>query len=1005
VGEEAEVSSQESVGHRIVRAMFVVIFFQIFWKFGGLIIAVLVGSVFRAGVESDAYLFVSETVVFLLQTLCLQVFIPVVVPIFKEQLGEQSERAAWRFGSTVLSLTVVVLALVTAGGMLFAPRITGLIAEGFNERQAAFTTRLMRLMFPGVFAICLATVTYALLNSYNIFGYAAAGDALQKMLWAGIFMVASMTGLALSKSKMLDVLAVAFLLGAAATLLTHLVGLRSKLKFLRPGLPGLSRARIGKELGILAAHVTALAGGLWVCRLSMPRELSQRDLRALLALQQVVLVVVVAAYLLLLWWRARGRRAPMAKFAALSVPLLFGILFAKYRDVLTNLFASFTGTGVFSDLKYARKIGEAPNTLIIAALSIAILPHLCELATQRRWHTFANVMTRTIRTIVIFFVPLAALTYVLRRPIIQLFFDRGNWSDYHLYRAGDALGLYILALPFFAIENPIQQSFFAMQRMWTVTLIGFLGTGFHILFLFVGIEWLGFGYFHVVALVYVAARAFKNIILIAVMRYHVKILPWRETIVFLAKALTVAFCVILAAYFTYQPLKRTLSLEPYRRREVMIDTFNVDLHGWESDNVDELRIVSKDDKVLQEALAGVLKDGESPVAGENALLARYRRSPRRAAGLRRDLGAFKLVGRLKLALDVAAGQPTDLALELVTRERESVRHGPIHVAPGKREHIEVELRDFRQAPAEPVEIVVANLDESGPPQPPGDKADAPPEPVLSRTDWLRDVVGLWIRDVTPVEKVATKPTTLALDNLALIEYDERRTVLDDFEAAASNWQFLDKGTEAPPVADTGERADRPELALHLLPRTEPTTLVRGLETYELQGCDRLTFKARSSAPCTVTIHLVARGLIISRVRPRRRANVAIEPSTRRKGYVVPISAFLDVKRRDFGFIAALDVEVPRNVDLWLDNVAFVREPRGPRVGAIAAMYELMKLVHVIVPSLAAFVVFVVLLFVFRVEEGKRSWEWLRDKALKKVLAKIRRRPPADPEPAGGEGLG
>ncbi|MFC1806487.1 lipid II flippase MurJ, partial [Planctomycetota bacterium] len=252
----------ESVGHRIVRAMFVIIFFQIFWKFGGLIITLLVGSVFGSSPESDAYFFVTETVVFLLQTLCLKLFIPVMVPIMKEQVEQAGEKAAWRFASTVLNLVIVALAVITVGGVLFAPQITGLIAEGFNERQAALTTRLMRFMFPGVFAICLATVTYALLNSYNVFGYPAAGDAVQKMLWAGIFFVASLTGLALA--RMLDTMAVAFLLGAGATLLTHLLGLRKKLPLYRPWLPALGGSRIGKEALILAGHVGALGAGLWL---------------------------------------------------------------------------------------------------------------------------------------------------------------------------------------------------------------------------------------------------------------------------------------------------------------------------------------------------------------------------------------------------------------------------------------------------------------------------------------------------------------------------------------------------------------------------------------------------------------------------------------------------------------------------------------------------------------------------------------------------------------------
>ena len=934
---------QESVGHRIVRAMFVIIFFQFFWKFGGLVITLLVGSVFGSSPESDAYFFVTETVVFLLQTLCLKIFIPVVVPIFKEQLGREGEEAAWRFASTVLSMAVVALALITLGGMLFAPRITALIAEGFNTRQAALTTRLMRCMFPGVFAICLATVTYALLNSYNIFGYAAAGDAMQKMLWAGIFLVASFTGMALT--GMLDALAIAFLLGAVATLLTHLLGLRTKLKLFRPGLPGLSTLRTLKELGIAAAHVAALGAGLWIVHLvrgSLPSE------GAALALQQVVLVVVVATYLMLLWLRARRRGTPMAKFAALAVPLLFGILFAKYRDVLTNLFASFTGTGVFSDLKYARKIGEAPNTLVIAALSVAILPHLCELATGKRWDEFGDVMTRTIRTVVVFFVPLAALTVVLRRPVIQLLFDRGNWSDYHLYHAGDALGLYILSLPFFAIENPIQQSFFAMQRMWTPTLIGFVGTGFHILFLFVGIEWLGFGYFAVVALVYVAARAFKNIILLLVMRAHVKILPWRPSVIFLAKALLVTLGVVLASHYTYQPLKRLLPLDPYRRREVTIDTFNVEARGWESDNVDEFRIVPKGDPVLKKAFGDA-----QVVGGKNALMARYRRSPRRSAGLRRDLSSLDLQYVKTLTFDVAVSEPTELTLALVARDRTTYRHDPIQVADGKQQHIAVDMSAFS----------------------PGDAVGV--------------IVGVWVWDTTPTPRVRPDHSVLTIDNLHYTTASPGAMTLDGFEPSTQAWRVTPSAHTTPAVADTGERAEAPELALHLPASTRPRALGRWLHGHALAGCNRLTFKAKADAACSLRIHL-ARTNAAYRPVGDWSATVDIEPSDTRRGYSLPISAFEGKEQLELDSQFALSIEVPQGIDLWLDNIAFVQEPRGPRIRGLSLGYEALKLVHVGVPSLAAFVAFVLLLFALRVEEAKDTWSWFREKALAKVLAKLGR---------------
>jgi len=920
---ENEDRAREGIGHRIVRAMFVVIFFQLFWKFGGLILTLLVGSVFGASAHSDAYLFVSETVIFLLQTACLKVFIPVVVPIFKERVAEGGEEDAWAFGSSVLTLAGLFLGVVCVGGMVFAPKLTALMARGFNDQQAALASRFMRLAFPGVFAICLATVTYGLLNSYNIFSYAAAGDATQKLIWAGVFFAASLAGLTMT--GLLDGLAVGFLTGAVATLVVHLFGLRHKLRFLRPGLPAMAWRRVGVELAVLALHGVALAGGLAAARAALADPASESRL---LVVQQLVLVVVVAAYLLQLWARARRRPGPMARFAALSVPLLFGILFAKYRDVLTNLFASFTGIGVFSDLKYARKVGEAPNTLVIAALSIAILPHLCELATGRRWDEFGRVMTRTIRMVVLFFVPLAALTVVLRRPIIQLLFDRGNWTEYHLSHAGDALGLYILSLPFFALENPIQQSFFAMQRMWTPTLVGFLGTGFHILFLFVGIEWLGFGYFAVVALVYVAARAFKNVILLAVMRYHVRILPWRESVVFLAKALAVTMGVILATHYVHALFEGALPLERCRRHEVVLDTFNIEPRGWESANVAKFRAVGA---------GGEVPDG-LPAPATCGVLAGYYRSPRRTPGLRLDIEDFDLAAASAIRCNVAASSHTALTFSLVTRGRRSYAHQPVWLSPGVAHVVELPLEGFGAGEA------------------------------------LGGVVGLWIRDTTPAERVERATTWLMVCGVALV-VGERAV---PFERLL--WRL--EGEGAPAVEDTGERPDASELALRVAPGPGPRRLVTSsLAFHKLARCDLLRFKARADKPFALTIRLAqADGGLAS-------ARVPVGMSDSRRAYSVGLSDF------EPGLSARpvrLEFDIPAGVDFWLDNPAFVREAPGPHLGGVSLAYEVLKVVHVAVPSVVALGVFVALTFLLRIEEGRQAWEWLREKALRRLLRRLGR---------------
>jgi hypothetical protein len=105
--------SHRSVGYRIVRAMFVVLFFWLFWKFGGFLLNALVGSLYTAGPESDAYFFAAQSVVYLLIfSRLMKILIPSFTPIFIEIKNEQGERRAWDFASTVLNLGLVGCAVM-----------------------------------------------------------------------------------------------------------------------------------------------------------------------------------------------------------------------------------------------------------------------------------------------------------------------------------------------------------------------------------------------------------------------------------------------------------------------------------------------------------------------------------------------------------------------------------------------------------------------------------------------------------------------------------------------------------------------------------------------------------------------------------------------------------------------------------------------------------------------------------------------------------------------------
>jgi O-antigen/teichoic acid export membrane protein len=369
-------------------------------------------------------------------------------------------------------------------------------------------------------------------------------------------------------SRSATAIAVGFVFGAAAQIALNLYGLRGKLHFYRLRLGGVGLQRLVREALILFAFALVTGIAWWRLGLEEGKE----------GWQLGVLMGAIVIYLLLLWWRARGSKQLMGRFVALMVPLLLGIIIAKYRDLATNYFTSFTQSGIFSDKQFAESVGNLPTVLWAYALAIAMFPYLCEMASRKDLASFGSLITRALRMIALFFVPLSLVMVILARPIVQVVYDNGSWPARHVGYCGLALAAYSAAMFFYAIENVLMQSFFSIQRMWAPTVVGMISSIGQFLFLYVGIVALGHNQpveiFWFVIVAFPISRTLKNLILIFILRYHVPILPAKETVAFGLRLAAVAAVVAGVTYASYLPISKALKVSSLKAEDIVVDTFN-----------------------------------------------------------------------------------------------------------------------------------------------------------------------------------------------------------------------------------------------------------------------------------------------------------------------------------------------------------------------------------------------------------------------------------------------
>ena len=564
---DAAERTPPNVAYRIVRAAFVVLFFWLFWKFGGYVVTALVVRRFGSGVVSDAYFFATQAVVYgLVFGPALAVLVPALVPVFIRERNERGEQEAWRLASTVLTLVLAGCGLLLAAGCVWARPITETLVRGFDAGARSLGVALLRWLLPGAALMVVFLLLRALLNSYKVFGYPAAAEALQKVLWVAVFAAAAW---------LLGIWAVVlgFLVGSVAMVGLAAFGLGRRWRHFRFGLPALSRRRVVTEAAVALVFGVAAMAALHAVGALLPAGLAPYgDL-----VRMTALLAAVLAYTLQLWLRARRRAGAVARFAVLAVPLLISTLFAAYRNVVTFHFQSFTVGGVFSDIEAARKIANFPIELVALALSVAMLPYLCELASRRDHALLADIVTKALRMLAVGFVPLTVMTLILAEPLCRLVLDRGDRSAMHLAYTARALQFSAWALVVYAAERVIMQAYFSLQRMWTPALLGIGATVLQVAFLAVPIRALGLDepeqVFVFVALAFPVSRVVKNALLLAILRVHIPVLAWRETLGFAAKLAVLSAVVGLVAVAALRLTEDAVEYEQYRQRKVVVATF------------------------------------------------------------------------------------------------------------------------------------------------------------------------------------------------------------------------------------------------------------------------------------------------------------------------------------------------------------------------------------------------------------------------------------------------
>ncbi|NHB96669.1 murein biosynthesis integral membrane protein MurJ [Photorhabdus stackebrandtii] len=146
----------------------------------GFIRDAIIARIFGAGATTDAF-FVAFKLPNLLRRIFAEgAFSQAFVPILSEYKNQQGDEATRTFIAYVSGMLTLILAVVTVLGILAAPWMIYITAPGFTDAadKFALTTSLLRITFPYIFLISLASLAGAILNTWNRFSVPAFAPTL-----------------------------------------------------------------------------------------------------------------------------------------------------------------------------------------------------------------------------------------------------------------------------------------------------------------------------------------------------------------------------------------------------------------------------------------------------------------------------------------------------------------------------------------------------------------------------------------------------------------------------------------------------------------------------------------------------------------------------------------------------------------------------------------------------------------------------------------------------------
>jgi len=174
------------------------------------------------------------------------------------------------------------------------------------------------------------------------------------------------------------------------------------------------------------------------------------------------------------------RHPAVVRIAHRLWPAVFALAAVQVTVVVNTLLASLLPAGTVSYLYYADRVMEFPLGVFGIALATAALPSMSAQAARRDLPALRDTLEFALRLSAFVAVPATVGLVLLGGPIVQVLFQRGEFSPADAALTAQALLGYAVGLPAFSATRIAAQTFYALGDTRTPVLVGFLAVAVNV---------------------------------------------------------------------------------------------------------------------------------------------------------------------------------------------------------------------------------------------------------------------------------------------------------------------------------------------------------------------------------------------------------------------------------------------------------------------------------------------------------------------------------------------